>query len=707
MGTSLICAIDTEGWPGRPWSLQFSVHAGTGYLIRADDLVGLSHFEAWIQARKPILLFHSALHDLGMLRVLNVNIEGLQFADTMVAAYLLQLEPQGLKAGCLRYANMKMQKYDEVIGDTANELALEYVTWLHDIETIDYKRAQRAELLRLQTTPYTDKTGKVKPGRRVTKLPSLPKSPLLKCVVRIMNSNRPAGLWNDQIEDIHVAAYKRLGCEMPVATLDYVDRPTAVAYGCRDADGTVRLEEHYSKKIDDLGLRDVYNLEISTYPLIDRMQKIGMKPDIPHFDRLSPQLQLEIDKLQCYLEADTGIDDFNANSGDQVAEYLFETCGLEPMKMTKGDRHGNGKRGSTNDKILEALEHEHPEIPVLTTIRAYRETYKLKNTFVDRLKDFANRWPHDGRIHATFRTTRVITGRLAASDPNLLAQPEHGAFAPDFKLGWICEPGHAIWQGDYAQMELRGLAHLSQDPLMLAIFRGEKRNPDGSIIDMHAATAERIFGVKPKDQDKHKHRLPAKAIGFGIPMGMTAKGLSVELRKNGVDADEDTAQRWLDDTLALYAGVRDYMEERKAEARRHGFVRCLSGRIRYIGGIRSRHARLREEAERFAFSTPIQESATFIIKQAEALAYEYVFKPYWRDGRWVEPILQVHDCLKVECEESLVQDVHTKMVQVMTHVPKSFSVPVLVEGEWGFNMAPVKIKERPEWSNPGGMRGIE
>lgn len=683
-------SLDTEGWPGLEWSLQFSNEPGTGYLIDARNPVLLARFWGHLYRDRPRLIFHSALHDLAMLRCLGADIDRLTFDDTMVMAYLLQLEPQGLKQGSLRYCNMRMQKYDEIIGDTANELALEYVTWLHDIETMDYKAAQRRELLRLQTTPYLDAKGKERPGRRVTKLPSLPKSPLLKCVVRIMNSDRPAGLWADQIEDIHVAAYKRLGCEMPQATLDYVERSKAVAYGCRDPDATIRLEEHYSKKIDAMGLRDVYNLEISTYPLIDRMQKIGMKPDIAHFDRLSPRLQAEIDRLQHYLEAGTGIDDFNANSGDQVAEYLFDRCGLEPMKMTKGDGHGNGVRGSTNDKILEALEHEHPELAVLSTIRAYREVYKLKNTFSDRVKDFAKRWPHDGRVHPTYRTTRVVTGRLAASEPNILAMPKHGKFAKEFRRGWVVEEGHVMGSWDLSQIELRVAAHLSQDPVMLAIYRGERRNPDGSLIDLHAALAERIFGVLPKLQDDSKHRLPAKAINFGFWMGQTAKGLQVELRKNGIETSEDDAQRWLDDAHALYKGARPYMQERISEAQRTGMVRCMSGRIRYIGGIRSRHARIREEAERFAFSTPIQEGASYVMKTNEAHLWNYILKPLWREGVWVEPLVQIHDDLVLELQENKAKDVSARMVECMTKSFTRLSVPIKTSASIGPNWADMK-----------------
>lgn len=416
-----------------------------------------------------------------------------------------------------------------------------------------------------------------------------------------------------------------------------------------------------------------------------------MRPDLAHFAQLSTALGIECENIQQRIADFTGRADFNANSGDQVDDYLQGVLRIEPLKLTRGGR------GSTNDKILEALEHEHPELPILyrdeekgytiiSMFRYFRETYKLKHTFVDRLPDFVQRWPFDGRIHTTLRTTSVVTGRLAASDPNVLAQPEHGKWAPDFKRGWVCDYGHILWAGDQSQIELRGLAHLSQDPLMLAIFRGERRNPDGSTIDLHAALAERIFGVKPSQQDKHKHRLPAKAINFGIPMGMTAKGLSVELRKNGVDADEDTAQRWLDETLGLYKGVARYMEARIAEAQRTGYVRCLSGRIRYIGGIRSRDERVRSEAERFAFSTPIQESAQFIMKQAEINVWALI-QDYWRHGVYVEPLIQIHDCLKLEVQDGIQHDLDRRMHAAMTQVPKTFSVPLVVESEAGYNMA--------------------
>lgn len=678
-------SIDTEGYPHRPWSLQFSFTPGQAYLLRAGGEPLRRFVQIVCQDRRVFrLCYHSSLHELQMFRAMGVpELNDLPFDDTMVMSYLLQLTPQGLKPSCLRFCNMAMDSYSDIMGDVEDRLTRDYLTWIYDVEQHDYELAQVAELLRLQTTPYIDAKGKVHGGRRVTKLPALPRSQLQKACGRVMQSKRPRKLWDDQVLDVHVAAYDRLR-DCPDATLDYVPPSKAIHYGCRDADGTTRLLPEYSQRLDAMGLRAVYNLELSTYPFIDRMQHIGLKPDLQHFANLSRKLAGEISTLQGRLDVEVGREGLNANSGDQVAEYLFNTLGLDSMKQTSSGR------GSTNDKILEALEHEHPEYPVITTIRSFRETYKLKNTFVDRLSDFANRWPRDGRIHSTFRTTRVVSGRLAASDPNILAMPKHGKFAKEFRRGWVPECGHILGSWDLSQIELRIAAHLSQDPIMLATYRGERRNPDGSMIDLHAALAERIFGVKPNLQDDSKHRLPAKAINFGFWMGQTAKGLLVELLKNGMKVAEDDAQRWLDEAHSLYKGARPYMEERAAEARRNGYIRCMGGRIRYIGGIRSPHERTREEAERFAFSTPIQAGAQTVMKTNEARIWNDVIVPLQREGYWIEPIVQIHDDIVLEMQDDIVKTVAPMMVHCMTKSYEGLSVPIKTSSSAGYNWADMK-----------------
>lgn len=666
-GPDLNLSIDTEGSVRRPWSVQFSDIPGRGYVIASSRRDLLARFGQYLLRRRPRLTFHSALHDLGMNRALGLPLD-LPFDDTMVMAYLLQLEPQGLKALCVRHCNMRMNSYMSVLGDAGQRLAVDYLAGLWDIENAEWEE-------RREQAFWTE----IELGRKIRVQPTVPKTQLHKAVERALRSKDARKLWLDQVEDVQVAGYHHLG-DMPEPTLSHIPRADAVYYAARDSDGTSRVRPELERRLDALGLRGVYELELSTYPLIERMAYIGLKPDLDHFARLSAFLQTEIDGAQAKLVTATGLGTFNANSGDQVADYVFDGLGLVGGKKTRTGRF------STNDKILEALEKEHPEHPVLTDIRAYREYYKLKNTFVDRLPDFVRRYPFDGRVHATFRTTRVITGRLAASDPNILAMPKHGKFATEFRRGWTAGDGHWLGEWDLSQIELRVLAHLSQDPVLLAVFRGERRNADGSKVDLHANLAQRIFGGKPEDHAKGTGRLAAKAINFGLPMGMTNKGLAVELRKNGVYVTEDDAQKWIDDTFSLYKGVPIYQDQKAAEATRNGYVRCLSGRIRYIGGSRSRDERVREEAKRFAFSTPVQEGAQWLMKQAEAKVWT-MLQGYWEQGVWIEPLAQVHDALTLEftADEQLARELNTRMVAIMTAIPTGFSVPVETSGDYGFN----------------------
>ena len=230
-----------------------------------------------------------------------------------------------------------------------------------------------------------------------------------------------------------------------------------------------------------------------------------------------------------------------------------------------------------------------------------------------------------------------------------------------------------------ARRSLLGELNLSRLPNDVATRR--------DLIDLHAATAQRIFGVAPKDQDDSKHRLPAKAVNFGIPMGMTCVGLCLELRKGGMSVDEDDAQRWIDETEAMFAEVPVYKRRMIAEAEQHGRIRCFSGRVRYIGGIRSRDDRVRSEAERFAFSTPIQEIAQTIAKHALAAAWRDVYVPERRLGHYCEPLLWTHDDLLSEVDTRYVLDVAPRLRKCLTTPPAGFSIPLETKPEAGLNWA--------------------
>lgn len=970
-------ANDTEGYPHAPWSIQLSATPGTGVLLRKPAVI--TAYVAWARRVGAITTFHSGLHDARMNRIMGLDVFDpdcpIPIEDTQLMAYILGVIPQGLKPLATRECGMPMLGYKEVLGDAQERHARTYLQWLWDGENERYK-AMCAEEFDFQTRVV---------GRRIKKVPKLPKLPLMKVAERVLGSKDPYRLWNDQVIDTHVAAHRLLG-PMQEASLSDVEPGLALRYAARDPDATGRLRDVLLPRVREQGLEEVYRLDLGTYPIVSRMMEIGMQPDPAAFAKLAVLLDAEIATLKAKLALVTGWADFNPNSGDQTAEYVFGVLGLEVL----GKRTDSG-RGSTNDKVLEALEKMYPEYPQLAEIRSYREWFKLRHTFVARVPEFAERWPHDGRIHCELMLTRTPSGRLASKNPNMLAMPKHGKFAKAFRACFVPREGCMFVSADESQVELRTLAHLSQDPVMCAIFRGETRNPDGSLIDLHAATAQRIFGVAPKDQDESKHRLPAKcfhpdtevltergwsrildlsagervmqaepredgsvglswtvptsvfserreelielhnegmalrvtpdhrmvgwgstgrlfvahpeqfstrarywanagllesggsgpspallrlavatqadgsisawqsirfgfskarkiermrelldaagidghesssrngkwqcsttfsihktdaaailnlldtdktlpwewlqlptaarelvlqelahwdscirenwrmtrytsytqknldvvqalaaitnkktrlsghnlsirarhnsrggelscrpvryegqvaclsvpssfvlvrdkgvpvivgqSVNFGIPMGMTCVGLCLELRKGGMNVDEDDAQRWIDETEAMFAEVPVYKQRMIAEAERNGFVRCLSGRIRYVGGIRSKDDRVRSEAERFAFSTPIQEGAQWIAKHALAAAWRDVYVPERRLGHYVEPLLWTHDDLLSEVDTKYVLDVAPRLRQCLTAPPKGFSIPLETKPEAGLNWA--------------------
>lgn len=676
-------AADTEGLPHRPWSVQICDAAGTAWIVRQRNLDLMQRFASWVNTHpaRYRFTFHAALHDLGMFRVFGIDVRRLVFDDTSIMSYNLQLEPPGLKPLCVRWNGMAMQSFDEIMGDVSTEIAQDWLLSCTSVEEMEWSERCQAEFDRLTTTPYTDAKGRVKPGRKLRVLPKLPKTDLHKALERCLRSKTPRKLWEKQTIDHLVAAEPKYG-EMWEATLDNVEPEKALHYAGRDADGTHRLKPKLYERIVANNLVDVYEADLGTVLLIDRMQQIGIKPDLPHFVSLSEDLGFELVEIQTRLAqrlAAAGAFDlssafeFNANSTYQVGDLLFKHFGLPVLKETRdGDP-------STNDKILEALQKQ-PGLDVacrdvIIDIREYREVYKLKHTFVDKIPSYVDRWPRDGRIHASFRITRTLTGRLAASDPNLLAMPKHGKFAERFRQGFVCDEGHYLGSWDLSQIELRILAHLSQDPVLLAAYTNG--------LDLHAKLAQRIFGGDEKDHKKGITRLAAKAINFGLPMGMTNIGLCVELKKNGVDVNEDDAQRWLDETMALYFNVPLYQQEMIAQARRLGYVMDIRGRRFYLGGIRSSHRATRSEAERQAGALPIQAGAQECMKLAEAAIWKMIVRRQ-DAGEWVEPIIQIHDDVILEFDKRLTKDINAEMVYCMTKVPAHLlSIPIETSGDAG------------------------
>lgn len=676
-------SVDTEGYTHAPWSIQLAKEEGRAVLVRANNADTLRELQLWVASRAAQLrvTMHAGLHDLKVLRVMGIDLVelGVRVDDTQLMAYLLGVIPQGLKPLAVRELRMRMQSYQEVLGDAQDRHAQTYLQWLWDELHAEWQQQCQEDFV-FQTTVAK---------RRIKVLPKLPKSGLHKAVERVMRSEHPARLWGDQVLDVQVAAHQRLG-PLPEASLTDVEPDVALRYAARDADATHRLKAVLAPRLVDMGLSDVYALDLATYPMLDRMMQVGIQPDLPAFEALAAVLDTELTQLRASLQSVTGDTDFNPNSGDQVAAYLFDTLQLEPL----GKRTSSG-RESTNDKVLEALEkYYQKDFPQIADIRSYREYYKLRWTFVARLPELVNKWPRDQRIHCELMLNRTPSGRLAAKNPNLLAMPKHGTFAKAFRRCFVPGADHLFLSADESQVELRVGGHLSQDPVMLAIYRGERRNPDGSKIDVHTNMCTRVTGKRHKADQTSAERTAAKAVNFGFWMGQTAVGLCLELRKGGLDVDEDDAQKWIDEANTLYAGAAEYKQRCIAEAQRTGYIRCMSGRLRYIGGIRSRDERVRAEAERFAFSTPIQEGAQYIGKRALARAWTDVFVPRRRAGQYVEPLLWTHDDLLSEVDEAQVFEVAREVQACLQEAPPGFSVPLETTPEMGLDWASM---EEVQW----------
>jgi DNA polymerase-1 len=342
--------------------------------------------------------------------------------------------------------------------------------------------------------------------------------------------------------------------------------------------------------------------------------------------------------------------EFNINSPKQLGDVLFNKLAL-PMPV----KYGKGKKISTAVDVLEGLAADH-EVPRL--VLEYRQLTKLKSTYVDALPALIR--SHSARVHTTFGQTGTATGRLSSTNPNLQNIPIRTELGREIRAAFIAEPGHVLLAADYSQIELRLLAHLSKDKLLVEAFRRGD--------DIHTLTASQVFGVPPL-MVTPDHRRQAKVVNFGIVYGLSAFGLSQNL---GIEPSE--ARKFIDAYFEKYAGVRAFIDATLEQTRRDQKVKTLFGRIRPIPDINSKNATQRGFAERTAVNTPLQGAAADLIKLAMIRIDEEIRKR----GLNSRMTLQVHDELVFEVPES---ELGAMKSLVREHMEKaySFEVPLLVE----------------------------
>jgi len=468
-------------------------------------------------------------------------------------------------------------------------------------------------------------------------------------------------------------AWQRLGVEMtPIEdligkgrkriTMDMVPIARAAPYACADADMTLRLVDILASGLKE---RDQWRLfsemEMPLVPVLVDMEMHGMLVDREYLAGMSREITRRLDALGEQIHALAG-HPFNINSTKQLGQVLFEELGLPVIRRTRTGY-------STDAAVMGNLEDKHP---IVGLVQEYRKLEKLKGTYVDALPHLINR--RTGRVHTSFKQTGTSTGRISSSDPNLQNIPVRTELGRRVRGAFIAPEGHVLLSCDYSQVELRLLAHLSEDPeLVDAFWRSE---------DVHATTAAAIYGV-PLAKVTKEQRALAKTINFGLMYGMGGYGLAARTDLSVVQARE-----FIDSYFGRFSRVKEYLEETKRMAGEKGYVETILGRRRYFPELQSASAssgNRRRGAERAAINMPIQGSAADIIKLAMIVLQR-------RLGEQELPaylVLQVHDELVLEVREDALEATRALVVDSMENAYK-LRVPLKVDVAIGKNWMEMK-----------------
>ncbi len=461
------------------------------------------------------------------------------------------------------------------------------------------------------------------------------------------------------VDDVALAGYVADPGHSSYALQDLAKRclPAVMANACENI---ALLADVLRKQLQDMQQLALYEeLELPLAPVLAQMELVGITPDTELLAQLSEDMTHRIANLEHLAQEQAG-EEFNLKSPKQLGVVLFEHLQLPVIKKTKTGY-------STDAKVLEALKGKHP---LVATILEHRKLAKLQSTYLDGLRPLVN--AQTGRIHTHFQQTVTVTGRLSSTDPNLQNIPtrtEEGRqirriFVPGEGFDWLMSC-------DYSQVELRILACIARDELLLEAFHHGQ--------DVHARTASEVFGV-PLDAVTHEMRSRAKAVNFGIVYGISDFGLAKQL-----DVGRKEAAGYIESYFARYTGVKKYMEDIVAKAREQGYVTTMMGRRRYLPDIRHSNFNLRSFAERTAINTPIQGTAADIMKQAMIAVQQGLQAA----GLTSRILLQVHDELVLEVTEDERQQV-AELVRTAMEGAANLEIPLLAEVNFGRNWAETK-----------------
>ena len=424
------------------------------------------------------------------------------------------------------------------------------------------------------------------------------------------------------------------------------------------ADFTSRLTPVFRKEIETRELDFIYReVELPLVPVLFRMEVFGMKVDESVLKDVSSQLEEKISAISEKAFAISGRE-FNMNSPKQVAEVLQE-LNIETKYKTP-----TGKISTSKDALNEIAQN----YEIATHIIEFREFDKLKSTYADALpKMIAN----DGRIHGTLNQTVAATGRLSSTDPNLQNIPIRTEIGRQIRKAFVPGEGNVLVSADYSQLELRIIAHITEDPVMLEAFENNE--------DIHSKTAKLIFGAESEEDLKEKRRL-AKIVNFGIAYAVEAFGLS---QRVGISKQE--AREVIDNYYDTYKGVKQYMDDTPEVTREQGYIATIFGRRRYLPSIKDRNFNVRSRAEREAINMPIQGTASDIVK----IAMLRVEKRLKSEGLEARMLMQVHDELLLECPKEELKKVREVLEEEMESAAE-LRIPLVVDSGFGDNWMELK-----------------
>jgi len=431
----------------------------------------------------------------------------------------------------------------------------------------------------------------------------------------------------------------------------------ACEYAAADAEITYRLADLLFGELREKELWKLFtDVEMPLVPVLTRMEQHGISLDAASLEDLSAELGEQIGVLQADIY-DYANHEFNINSPQQLGEVLFTEMGLPPTRRSRGSY-------STEASELEMLRDQHE---IIGAILEYRQLAKLKSTYVDALPPLLN--PKTQRLHTSYSQTRTATGRLASSDPNLQNIPIRTELGRRVRRAFTAPSGTVLLAGDYSQIDLRALAHLSGDPSLVKAFAEN--------ADIHAATAARLYGI-PESEVSADQRRFAKTVNFGVIYGMSGFGLM-----QATELSREDATQFIKSYFEQYPGVTEYLERVKTQARERGYVATLLGRRRYVPEVRSSNRQVREAAERMAINMPVQGTSADIIK----VAMINLDRAMREQSLQSKMLLQVHDELIFEVPTAEL-DAMCRLVTEMMVSAVALKVPLKVD-----------LKSGPNWED--------